>query len=189
MGRSIVRPPQKKKRDRCSLAAASASSRDRDSSVREIDRFVRHRHSFVSRPQLLVFVFSSCSWPASPRQAARSSSAVVGSRPGRSFLTRRGIVGAGDEVMAAASEAIQLSKQINFFLPEIDSFFFYRRSLLARRPGALVSEQIDSFFFTRDRFFLGKDQCLMVIKEQKGRGYLYKDEVSWTHYGGIRGPN
>ena len=53
----------------------------------------------------LVFVFSSCSWPAS-----RSSSAAVGSRPGRSFLTRRGVVGAGDEVMAAASEAIQLSK-------------------------------------------------------------------------------
>ena len=138
----------RKKRDRCSLAAASASSRDRDSSVREIDRFVRHRHSFVSRPQLLlVFVFSSCSWPASPRQAARSSSAVVGSRPGRSFLTRRGIVGAGDEVMAAASEAIQLSKQINFFYRRSILFFIYRRSLLARRPGVLVSEQIDSFFF------------------------------------------
>jgi len=32
-------------------------------------------------------------------------------------------VGAGDEAMAAASEAIQLSEQIDsFFLPEIDSF-------------------------------------------------------------------
>ena len=57
---------------------------------------------------------------------------------------------------------------------------------------AAATEVIASFLFWPEIDYFsqrGTDLSMLDGEEKRAGGYLHKDEVSWTHYGGIRDPD